>query len=246
MVDLGMHSSLSQTFKTIILTVLQEWFNHLRSSIHPTIFASVYFLACELARLLRLDGASTAELLVVSPKILQAIFASLQDFYTWKLAGKVFGSDSNEAWAALVLTVVSPWQWFCSTRTFSNGLETTLTIIALYDWPWHWLPENNGDLPKDEDGLRLDDPSMGEPHVELNKLRRCLVRAGFACILRPTNVLVWIPLALSVIFRGKQFHKVSRLPRLDRPMLLEFRYPVLRRDTQNESITLIRETAFCG
>lgn len=30
----------------------------------------------------------------------------------------------------------SPWQWFCSTRTFSNCLETSMTITALYFWPW--------------------------------------------------------------------------------------------------------------
>ncbi len=34
------------------------------------------------------------------------------------------------------MTVASPWQWFCSTRTFSNSLETTLTVVALYFWPW--------------------------------------------------------------------------------------------------------------
>lgn len=38
----------------------------------------------------------------------------------------------------LALTVVSPWQWFCSTRTFSNCVETTLTVVALYLWPWQW------------------------------------------------------------------------------------------------------------
>jgi hypothetical protein len=36
----------------------------------------------------------------------------------------------------LLLTMFSPWQWFFSTRTFSNSLETTLTIAALYYWPW--------------------------------------------------------------------------------------------------------------
>ena len=35
----------------------------------------------------------------------------------------------------LFLTVLSPWQWFCSTRTFSNSLETTLTVMALQYWP---------------------------------------------------------------------------------------------------------------
>lgn len=34
------------------------------------------------------------------------------------------------------MTIFSPWQWFCSTRTFSNCLETTMTITALYFWPW--------------------------------------------------------------------------------------------------------------
>lgn len=42
----------------------------------------------------------------------------------------------------LALTVVSPWQWFCSTRTFSNGLETTLTVIALSLWPWRWSDQH--------------------------------------------------------------------------------------------------------
>jgi phosphatidylinositol glycan class B len=34
------------------------------------------------------------------------------------------------------MTVVNPWQWYCSTRTFSNSVESTLTVMALYFWPW--------------------------------------------------------------------------------------------------------------
>jgi hypothetical protein len=34
------------------------------------------------------------------------------------------------------MSIFSPWQWFCSTRTFSNSLETVLTIVALFFWPW--------------------------------------------------------------------------------------------------------------
>jgi phosphatidylinositol glycan class B len=36
----------------------------------------------------------------------------------------------------LLITALSPWQWFCSTRTLSNSLETVLTVVALYHWPW--------------------------------------------------------------------------------------------------------------
>jgi phosphatidylinositol glycan class B len=35
--------------------------------------------------------------------------------------------------------IANPWQWYCSTRTFSNSLEATLTIAALYYWPWELL-----------------------------------------------------------------------------------------------------------
>lgn len=48
----------------------------------------------------------------------------------------LFKESSVTDYLELLMTVFSPWQWFCSTRTFSNCLETTLTITALYFWPW--------------------------------------------------------------------------------------------------------------
>ncbi len=41
-----------------------------------------------------------------------------------------------------MLAIFSPWQWFCSTRTFSSSLESTLTIAALYYWPWQLTVDN--------------------------------------------------------------------------------------------------------
>jgi hypothetical protein len=43
------------------------------------------------------------------------------------------------------VSVLSPWQWFCSTRTLSNCLEAFLTAGALYFWPWHWVLEPRPD-----------------------------------------------------------------------------------------------------
>jgi phosphatidylinositol glycan class B len=43
------------------------------------------------------------------------------------------------------MSVLSPWQWYCSTRTFSNSLETTLTIAALCYWPWEVLGDSKAD-----------------------------------------------------------------------------------------------------
>ena len=37
----------------------------------------------------------------MAPKVTQAIFAALGDYYTWKLGECVYGVGSNEAWAAV-------------------------------------------------------------------------------------------------------------------------------------------------
>lgn len=44
----------------------------------------------------------------------------------------------------LFLTMLSPWNWFCSTRTFSNCVETTLTVAALDLWPWEVIAKSSG------------------------------------------------------------------------------------------------------
>ncbi|PLB35672.1 putative glycosylphosphatidylinositol-alpha 1,2 mannosyltransferase [Aspergillus candidus] len=163
-----------------------EWRHQLRSSIHPLLFAAVYKVADLLALALRLAPATRADLLVAAPKCAQAVFAALADWYTWKLAGLVYGRRSREAWVTLALTVVSPWQWFCSTRTLSNCLETTLTVVALNSWPWKWSVDNG--------------PHDYGSHA--GSLRRCLWLAALACILRPTNVLVWMTLASVAWFRS--------------------------------------------
>lgn len=137
------------------------------------------------------------------------------------------------------MTVVSPWQWFCSTRTLSNCLETTLTVVALYLWPWQWSLSARDDGEIDQNELRtvseLDDgPTArgeltGYVHptrtfrgctvlIQNVSLRQCLLLAALACILRPTNILIWITLASFT----------------------------LRRGTAAERVTLVREAVICG
>ena len=45
----------------------------------------------------------------------------------------------------------------------SNCLETTLTIMALHSWPWHWSMEPTGKEKLDDSGLRIDE-SQGSWH----------------------------------------------------------------------------------
>lgn len=54
-----------------------------------------------IARQLQLSPLSRADLLIAAPKITQGILASLQDYYTWKLARKIFGAGSHQAWWAV-------------------------------------------------------------------------------------------------------------------------------------------------
>lgn len=124
--------------------------------------------------------AFKASVLVVMPKLVQACLAVLADLYTWKLAEKVYGQGSRSAWSALCVTVLNPWQWYCSARTFSNSLEMTLTIAALKYWPWDLL----GDASETHGGS----PAR---RGRLASLRVSLFLAAIAVLLRPTNVFIW-------------------------------------------------------
>ena len=135
--------------------------------------------------------------------------------------------------------MLSPWQWFCSTRTFSNSLETTLTIAALYYWPW--------DLSVDvETALDLDGTKGREvqstpaktsgalsvfqtsqsvkEHVPppmsilalmliIGSLRISLLLSCTACILRPTNALIWFCILMPTVSRA--FSSKSKVPIAD-------------------------------
>ena len=60
----------------------------------------MYYLVDGAARILQLFPATRAELLIAAPKAMQAVIAAAGDYYTWKLARRVYG-ESNEARAAV-------------------------------------------------------------------------------------------------------------------------------------------------
>ncbi|KAL8630846.1 hypothetical protein Q9189_003431 [Teloschistes chrysophthalmus] len=219
-----------------------EWKNHLRSAIHPAIFAAVYRLSSELSNVLRLTPEYRAELLLAAPKATQAVIAALGDYYTWKLSERVYGKGSSEAWTVLFLTVTSAWQWFCSTRTLSNCLETTLTVVALHQWPWHWSLEATGDEPADEYGLRED---CGQAE-ELAKLCRCFLLAAVACVLRPTNVLIWICLACFSLWKTSASGRMLKLPWVNGSFWVHITSLAHGPATRRERIFLVLEAAICG
>ncbi|KAK4242401.1 hypothetical protein C8A03DRAFT_29331 [Achaetomium macrosporum] len=158
-----------------------EWQHQLRSSLHPAIFGLAYKAVDEVMSFLHLFPPFRAFILVALPGALQSVFAALGDFYTWKLAMDIYGRESNAPWAALWVTVFNPWQWYCSTRTFSNSLETALTIAGLCYWPWEMLA-----------GAQANKTAPFQQRGRVTSLRISLVLAAIAVLLRPTNLLIWL------------------------------------------------------
>lgn len=85
--------------------------------------------------LLQLD---TAQLLIVLPRIAQAIISAYADFrfYRW---------TNNSKWGIFV--IVTSWFWFyTASRTLTNTLEAALTTIALSYFPWNYGQEGTAFL----------------------------------------------------------------------------------------------------
>jgi phosphatidylinositol glycan class B len=106
-----------------------------------------------------------------------------------------------------------------------------LTITALYFWPWEWFlniengkgEEGDGD-DSDDDGADADETLASSSRLlrytwpgldgdiftimfltsALSSLRKCLLLAALACVLRPTNVIIWACLAGFAMYHGSR------------------------------------------
>jgi phosphatidylinositol glycan class B len=194
-----------------------EWHHQLRSSIHPALFSAAYLVADTISKILPASNPLRVSILMAAPRVLQAVIAALGDWYTWRLTNTIYNSNANISLFALFLQLFSPWQWYCSTRTFSNSLETTLTVMALYYWPWGVLGEGQ---PVKENIKLIN--TIRDPW----SLRMSLCLAALAVVLRPTNLLIWLTIV------ALTFTRVT----LKGPSPL----------TQSDIIVLFREAILCG
>ncbi|KAJ3472617.1 hypothetical protein NLG97_g10844 [Lecanicillium saksenae] len=198
-----------------------EWHYQLRSSLHPMLFAIPYTLVDHVTRLFEPFGLPVAlrsSMLIAAPAVLQGFIAALGDWYTFKLASNIYGQDSLNANVALMLQLVSPWQWYCASRTFSNSLEATITTMALSFWPWPLL----GAATTTKENPKPLNP-LNQSGV-ISRLRICLCLAALAIVLRPTNVLIWATLAgltvTRVSFRGASPLSISTIAVLIREAII--------------------------
>ncbi|KAM0157005.1 hypothetical protein ACHAQE_006169 [Botrytis cinerea] len=209
-----------------------EWHYQLRSSLHPTLFAAAYYLIDKPMEFVNFFPQFRAEVLAVLPNIIQAIFAAGCDYYTWKMAEKMYGLGSRTGYVTLLMSVLSPWNWFCSTRTFSNSLETSLTITALYFWPWGMAISSGEKIKEGKEEMSTTSIFKGvfRTTETVNHLRYSLLLAGIACILRPTNLLIWFCVIMPII--------MSLIPGVS-PKTTKSPIP-------QDYIILLREAILCG
>ena len=79
-----------------------------------------------------------------------------------------------------------------------------------------------------------------------SRLRRCLSLAALACILRPTNVLIWMSFACFAVLRIVTLGKMLSLPFEGMQIWLHISSLSLLPATKKERLTLLREVALCG
>lgn len=147
-----------------------EWIVGIRSYLSVSWIIVLY----ETLKLFSLDGI---QILIWSPRLLQTMFSAYSDycFVRWtKKHSKC--SSSNVFWPA-VCYVSCPFVAYCSTRTLVNTLETNLTTVALYRYPWS---SRNTDV-------------------------KFLWIVALVCIMRPTAIIVWLPLIAYDFFAHKRY-----------------------------------------
>lgn len=144
-----------------------EYRNAIRSISHSLLFALPY----KVLKILEWDSPRAIRAV---PKVIGGLQAACGDYYTIAFIRK-YWRDTG-VWA-IVVTILSSWNLFASTRTFSNSLETSLTAFALYKWPF----QASGTLWNDE---------IFYSYVQTTI--QGFAAIGFAFLIRPTTALFWV------------------------------------------------------
>ncbi|PPJ55718.1 hypothetical protein CBER1_08289 [Cercospora berteroae] len=182
-----------------------EWQEGLRTSVHPYLFATAYKAVAQICELVQANEQFRAAALLAAPRLLQAFWAAGMDLLTWRMASKLYGSGHAASFAALALTVLSPWQWFCSVRTFSNSMETTLTIFSLTYFPWGRFLQLSTERRAGQQRLAQDGPSSS------TRLYTALAAAAAAFYLRPTNIIIWLSISAGLVWYSRSVAKAAVL-----------------------------------
>ncbi|TMW60845.1 hypothetical protein Poli38472_000887 [Pythium oligandrum] len=151
-----------------------EWQDdaRLRGYAHPALFALLY-------KALELLGLDSRWAIAYGPRVLQGGLASLNDYFTYKLALVYF--DQKTAKWTLVCHLVSWFIFYVMVRPFSNSIETICTTAALANWPWAFLNTRKKDDEEVDVNALIDSRRL-----------KALSWAALGVLFRPTNAVLWI------------------------------------------------------
>ncbi|KAJ8272394.1 hypothetical protein COCON_G00112530 [Conger conger] len=108
----------------------------------------------------------TVQLLVWLPRVMQALLAALADLKLYSLIQRLEHPDIAR-WMYFC-QLCSWFTWYCCTRTLTNTMETVLTTLALHYYPL--------------------------PGSKMYSSSKYLTLVALAILVRPTALIVWLPL----------------------------------------------------
>ncbi|KAL8931716.1 MAG: hypothetical protein Q9216_007099, partial [Gyalolechia sp. 2 TL-2023] len=141
---------------------------------------------------------------------------------------------------AVIAALGDYYTWKLGERVYGNGSNE-----AWAAWPWHWSLDATGDEPVDKYGLR-EDQQQYHAEEELAKLCRCLLLAALACVLRPTNVLIWICVSCFSLWRSSASGKLLKLPWVNGHFWVHITSLAHGPATRRERLFLVLEAVVCG
>lgn len=114
------------------------------------------------------------QLVVLGPRFLQALLSSAADYAFYKWSGE-------RKWALFIW--LTSWFWYyMATRTLINTVETALITIGLSIFPF----------------------KGGKMSAYTKEDNRWIWLAAYSCDIRPTAVIIWLPLCLYHLFTTNQ------------------------------------------
>lgn len=149
-----------------------EWIVGIRSYLSISWIILVY-------KVLKFFSLDTVQLLIWTPRFLQTFLSVFSDycFVCWI---QKHSKCTNKFWP-VICYISCPFLAYCSTRTLVNTLETNLTTIALYYYPW---------------SLK-------------NKDIKFLWIVALLCIMRSTAIIVWLPLIMFDFIAHKRYTVIN-------------------------------------
>ncbi|XP_028399232.1 GPI mannosyltransferase 3-like [Dendronephthya gigantea] len=159
-----------------------EWREGIRGFTYPLLFAVPF----KVLEIFRLDYPT---LVIYSPRVIQAIFGAVGEYHIYKLARLLYGNSA--AWWVLFCQVTSWFMFYCITRTLTNSMETALISIGLYYW---------------EFSEKIRPGSTSEINLQNSAIYKALVLASLSCLVRPTAMVIWVPLGVARLWKVSPVH----------------------------------------